>query len=100
MILCQNCRRFFVGNFHVYAPQRRDLAATTRKRTYCPHCGHVFNTGETQWGKRLSKDEWLEIILNSMDVLQKNGRNPAELLRQVNEMKDQGLSDRMILALI
>jgi len=99
LILCPNCMRFFVGDYSVYAPKRIDLASTIRKRTYCPHCGYVF-TGNVRLRKRLSKDDWLRIVMDSIDAIRRNGIDPLQLLTKIGELKDRGVSDSTILIIL
>ena len=99
LILCPNCMRFFVGDYSVYAPKRRDLASTIRKRTYCPYCGYVF-TGDVKFRRRLSKDDWLRIVMNSIETIRKNGIDPLQLLSRIDELKNRGMSDSAILAIL
>ena len=63
---CPNCIRFFVRDCSVYAPKRRNLASMMRNRTYYLYCGYVF-TGDVRFRRRLSKDEWLRIVMESTD---------------------------------
>ncbi len=91
--------RVAIGDYSVYAPKRRDLASTIRKRTYCPNCGYVF-TGDVRFRRRLSKDDWLRIVMDSIDTIRKNGIDPLQLLSKIGELKDRGVSDATILSIL
>ena len=90
--ICPICRKVVTKRMEDWLPDESNLPATIKKRKICTNCGHVMIG---KYGYRLSKDDWMEILLDLSKVRENFDLYTA--LQIVNRMKNEGKNDVEIL---
>ena len=90
--ICPVCRKVVTKRLEDWLPDESNLPTTVKKRKICTECGNVMLG---KYSYRLSKDEWMEIILELAKVKQNFDLYYA--LQIVNRMKNENKGDMTIL---